>query len=150
MICNAVWLDLYNDDSSKSTMRAGIGESDNVIVIGTPALKKKAENPKAAISMELFTTLKKHETKRGSVIPVLYEGAVATSFPPSLTSGFPLWDFTNPANYTSQMVEVSPAGVIPALYPLLSDLSTNGLAPEYSMVLDSFKHEITITKKALF
>eukprot|EP00026_Physarum_polycephalum_P001025 Phypoly_transcript_01026.p1 GENE.Phypoly_transcript_01026~~Phypoly_transcript_01026.p1 ORF type:complete len:602 (-),score=117.83 Phypoly_transcript_01026:69-1874(-) len=147
LICHAVWLDLYNDDSSKSTMRAGIGESDNVIVIGTPPLKKKAENSKGSISMELFTTVKKHETKRGSVIPLLYEGTANESFPPSLTTGFHVWDFTSPAKYTSQLVEVSPSGVIPALYPLLFDSSQNGLAQEYSVVLDSFKHEITITQK---
>lgn len=35
-------------------MRAGIGESDNVIVVGTPPLKTKAENPKSAISMEMY------------------------------------------------------------------------------------------------
>jgi len=150
LVCHIVWLDLYNDAVSEA--REGVDDCDNILVIGTPSLKNKlnADTTRSSpISMEIWSALKKHESRFGSVVAMIVEGNSASSLTENMSS-LPALDFTTDQGYIKHMVGVKPdTGVVPLLYPVLRD-STNGFETEYEGILEVFSSEMEIAKKKHF
>ena len=110
------FITVVNHDASATygTFLEEVGQCRDVIIVGTPELKKRASEPGVAKQLAFLTT--GGNEGRFCLFPLLRTGDFTTSFPPDMLK-FLIRDFRDDSIYDLMLVQLKdPLGVIPAIW----------------------------------
>jgi len=112
----SVWLDIWNMNGAiDPAMRDGINESQFIVLLGMPRYKERVSEPTTTnVRKELNLALKKIESDKDCLLPILWKGDWGSSLPKEIPEGYLVRDWRNSEQYVENLTSLSPLGLLPA------------------------------------